>query len=34
MAKISYGAKIGSRQLEGFLTTEIPAPEVTEVKEA
>jgi hypothetical protein len=34
MAKISYEAKIGSKQLEGFFTTETKTPEVVEVKEA
>jgi hypothetical protein len=34
MAKISYEAKIGSQQLEGFFTKEATVPEVVEVKEA
>jgi hypothetical protein len=34
MAKISYEAKIGSQQLEGFFKAEKIIPEVVEVKEA
>ncbi len=34
MAKISYGAKISSKQLEGFFGTETITPEIVEVKEA
>jgi hypothetical protein len=34
MAKISYEAKMASKQLAGFFNTETVAPEVVEVKEA
>ncbi len=33
MAKISYGAKTSSKQLEGFFTTEVATPEIVEIKE-
>lgn len=34
MAKISYEAKINSKQLEGFFGTEKIVPEIVEVKDA
>lgn len=34
MGKISYEAKISSKQLEGFFGTEKIVPEIVEVKEA
>jgi len=33
MAKISYGAKVSSKQLEGFFGIEGTVPEIVEVKE-
>jgi hypothetical protein len=34
MAKISYEAKVSSKQLDGFFGTERVIPEIVEVKEA
>ncbi len=33
MAKISYGAKVSSKQLEGFFGVEAAVPEIVDAKE-